>query len=437
MMARGIESDDPRSGLPLKPWGSRRTAQRAVPTLARLRRGVRSPQNGPESCDDPPSNQKMRCAPPGSFAPGAGLKSSPLPPASCPARAERVSSRISEPIDRNTGNRLSPPMSALDPEAIGSHKTFCPAPSFAGVAGPPSGWQIQAVGLASANHSAAETYSVIHPPRVAFLLLAAFRDPPGPRLPLGRGDALSGDTPGQDPCRRDPSGTTAAGRCESFGANACRASRRSPRKRGRLVEQPRWNLGPAGTDRRGRPRLEGVLLKFPNNYGIHANLGTACHMLGRYAEAEQEIRRDLEINPEAHFGLEKYHLALLQYLAKPKDYQARHVYVDEWSLRSMGGHSNRDSLPIRDGHKVNRERRSNSGGENKFNCDSTQYRRGAFGEPGRAASGLRWRLPSGIPRPLEFDQGPEARGRGRLHGQPESARTRLLRRRRACGPAKE
>ena len=77
--------------------------------------------------------------------------------------------------------------------------------------------------------------------------------------------------------------------------------------------------------------LEPVMGKFPNDYGLHANLGTAYHLLGRYAEAEKEIARDLEINPDAHFGLEKYHLALLQYLMRDAKYQSRHVYVDEYS----------------------------------------------------------------------------------------------------------
>jgi hypothetical protein len=75
--------------------------------------------------------------------------------------------------------------------------------------------------------------------------------------------------------------------------------------------------------------LEPVTNRFPNDYGIHANLGTAYHLLRRYVEAEREIRRDTEINTNAHFGLEKYHLALLQYLIRSKDYQLRHVYVDE------------------------------------------------------------------------------------------------------------
>ena len=77
--------------------------------------------------------------------------------------------------------------------------------------------------------------------------------------------------------------------------------------------------------------LEPARERFPDNYGIHANLGTSYHLLGRYADAEREIAKDLEINPDAHFGLEKYHLALLQYLMRDQDYQRRHLYIDEWS----------------------------------------------------------------------------------------------------------
>ncbi len=75
--------------------------------------------------------------------------------------------------------------------------------------------------------------------------------------------------------------------------------------------------------------LEPLLPRFPKDYGLHANLGTAYHLLGRYRDAEREIARDLEINPDAHFGLERYHLALLQYLVRDEAYQRRHVYVDE------------------------------------------------------------------------------------------------------------
>ena len=77
--------------------------------------------------------------------------------------------------------------------------------------------------------------------------------------------------------------------------------------------------------------LEPVVSRFPNDYGIHANLGTAYHLLGRYKEAEREIARDLQINPNGHFGLEKYHLALLQYLSRDEVYRKNHVYVDEFT----------------------------------------------------------------------------------------------------------
>jgi tetratricopeptide (TPR) repeat protein len=97
-----------------------------------------------------------------------------------------------------------------------------------------------------------------------------------------------------------------------------------------------WNDLAGAYLRLGQPQeaanlLESVLKKFDSDYGIHANLGTAYHLLGRYQEAEKEIARDLEINPDAHFGLEKYHLALLQYLAKDEAYKSKHVYVDEFS----------------------------------------------------------------------------------------------------------
>jgi len=108
---------------------------------------------------------------------------------------------------------------------------------------------------------------------------------------------------------------------------------------------PNWWNNLAGTHLRLGEAVEAVKLlesvtnRFPRDYGIHANLGTAYHVLGRFQDAEREIARDLEINPEAHFGLEKFHLALLQYLSKNKEYQRRHLYVDEFTatfLRNTG-----------------------------------------------------------------------------------------------------
>lgn len=103
-------------------------------------------------------------------------------------------------------------------------------------------------------------------------------------------------------------------------------------------DDPAWWNNLAGSYLRlGQPAeavkiLEPLTNRFSNDYGIHANLGTAYHLLGRYTEAEREIRRDTELNTNAHFGLEKYHLALLQYLCRDPVYRSRHVFVDEFSI---------------------------------------------------------------------------------------------------------
>ncbi len=98
-----------------------------------------------------------------------------------------------------------------------------------------------------------------------------------------------------------------------------------------------WNNLTGSYLRLGQPGeavkiLEPLTNRFNGDYGIHANLGTAYHLLGRYTEAEREIRRDTELNINAHFGLEKYHLALLQYLSRDRNYRFRHLFVDEFSL---------------------------------------------------------------------------------------------------------
>jgi tetratricopeptide (TPR) repeat protein len=109
------------------------------------------------------------------------------------------------------------------------------------------------------------------------------------------------------------------------------------------TNDPMWWNNLAGSYLRlGKPDeavkiLEPLTNRFADDYGIHANLGTAYHLLGRYVEAEREIRRDTEINTNAHFGLEKYHLALLQYLSRDENYRFRHLYVDEFTLPFLAG----------------------------------------------------------------------------------------------------
>jgi tetratricopeptide (TPR) repeat protein len=129
----------------------------------------------------------------------------------------------------------------------------------------------------------------------------------------------------------------------------------------RLREQPKendpgwWNDLAGAYLRLGQPGeavkiLEPLTNRFAGDYGIHANLGTAYHLLGRYVEAEREIARDLEINPEGHFGLEKYHLALLQYLMRDEGYRLRHVFVDEFTQTFLAfkGMEARPSRPSAD-----------------------------------------------------------------------------------------
>jgi|SRR5882672_250879 len=140
----------------------------------------------------------------------------------------------------------------------------------------------------------------------------------------------------------------------------------------RRDDDPDWWNNLAGAHLRlGQPLeaatlLEPVLQKFETNYGVHANLGTAYHLLGRYQEAERQIARDLEINPDAHFGLEKYHLALLQYLSRDTNYQYRHVYVDEFTESFLQGGTRAYTRPMAmpvDGGETNAAQRVELEGE--------------------------------------------------------------------------
>lgn len=92
--------------------------------------------------------------------------------------------------------------------------------------------------------------------------------------------------------------------------------------------------------------------RLPNTgqYETHANLGTFLVHAGRYEEGLAELRKAIEINPEAHFGREKYQILLVEYLmAKrvengeltlPLSDRERHVHGDtpfvSWLLEKQG-----------------------------------------------------------------------------------------------------
>jgi tetratricopeptide (TPR) repeat protein len=60
--------------------------------------------------------------------------------------------------------------------------------------------------------------------------------------------------------------------------------------------------------------LENSLAADPNRYETLANLATLLFHAGRIEESKQHVERALEINPNAHFGREKYQLLLTDYV---------------------------------------------------------------------------------------------------------------------------
>lgn len=101
-------------------------------------------------------------------------------------------------------------------------------------------------------------------------------------------------------------------------------------------EEPLWHNNMAGTHLRlgevdkALQIIQEALKRFPEDYGLHANLGAAYTLLGRYEDAEKAIEKALSLTEEPHYA-ERYHLAMLQYLNRPVEYQRRHLYLDEYT----------------------------------------------------------------------------------------------------------
>lgn len=69
-------------------------------------------------------------------------------------------------------------------------------------------------------------------------------------------------------------------------------------------------------------RKQLALREAPNEehqYRYHANLGTFYAHAGRFDEALAELRKALAINPDAHFGREKFQIELIEYVAAATD----------------------------------------------------------------------------------------------------------------------
>lgn len=73
-----------------------------------------------------------------------------------------------------------------------------------------------------------------------------------------------------------------------------------------------------GRPEEGIPLLEEVLKEHPDRYETLSNLGTLLFFANRLDDSKTYIRRALEINPDAHFGRERYQLLLTEYVQQSK-----------------------------------------------------------------------------------------------------------------------
>ncbi len=76
-----------------------------------------------------------------------------------------------------------------------------------------------------------------------------------------------------------------------------------------------------------------------HRYRYHANLGTFLAHAGRFDEGLVELRRAVAINPDAHFGRERYQIELIEYIAAAK----RDPTL--WSSTSFLRHANYQPRP--------------------------------------------------------------------------------------------
>jgi hypothetical protein len=91
----------------------------------------------------------------------------------------------------------------------------------------------------------------------------------------------------------------------------------------------------------GRPEegiavLEPVLAANPQRYETISNLGTLLFFAGRLDESKEQIRRALEINPDAHFGRERFQLLLTEYLQQSEHAESGVMSADS---RRTDGHA--------------------------------------------------------------------------------------------------
>jgi tetratricopeptide (TPR) repeat protein len=88
-----------------------------------------------------------------------------------------------------------------------------------------------------------------------------------------------------------------------------------------------------GRPEEGIPLLEQVLASHPDRYETLANLGTLLFFAGKLEASKTYIQRAIELNPDAHFGRERYQLLLTE-------------YVLQGESESQGVMSGHDRIPL-------------------------------------------------------------------------------------------
>ena len=90
----------------------------------------------------------------------------------------------------------------------------------------------------------------------------------------------------------------------------------------KLLSDYAWYELRVGDKKRSLLLLEELYKKYPNEYNIVANLGTAYEVTGNNSKALELLKRAVEINPRSHYNSEWIHIKILeQKIAAQPDYK--------------------------------------------------------------------------------------------------------------------
>lgn len=80
----------------------------------------------------------------------------------------------------------------------------------------------------------------------------------------------------------------------------------------KLLSDYAWKLAKDGKYKTAQTILASLVLKYPNEYNINANLGTTYELLGKNDLALFYIAKSIKIDPNSHHGSEWLHLNILK-----------------------------------------------------------------------------------------------------------------------------